>query len=250
MKKNVLNVLYPLTTLVLLLLAWFAAAKIVDVKLIVPSVAETFHSLSVLLSQRAFYQAVGGTLFRTLISFSVSFVLAIILAAVSAFLPSVSKLLSPFVTVMRSVPTMTVILMTVVWLKPSQSPVLVAALMVFPIMYGNFHTAISSVERDLVEMSRAYGVNKKDTVFRLYLPNIAPGFFDAVKNSLSMNVKIIISAEVLAQTRRSMGLMMQIAKSKLETAELLAWALTAIALSFLLEFAVTALKKLTVRWQP
>jgi ABC-type nitrate/sulfonate/bicarbonate transport system permease component len=86
-------------------------------------------------------------------------------------------------------------------------------------------------------------------VFSLYLPNIAPAFFDSIRSTLSFNVKIIISAEVLAQTRKSMGIMMQISKSRLETADLLAWTLAAIVLSYLLEIVIYAIKTAVVRWQ-
>ncbi|HOO22866.1 MAG TPA: ABC transporter permease subunit [Clostridia bacterium] len=252
MKKNfklINNVLYPLIALGILFLAWVVAAKIVNTELIIPSVRSTFETLFALLGQKAFYTAVGGTLFRTIVSFLIAFAAALVLAVLSAFLPVLRKILSPAVTVARAIPTMSLILLTIIWLNPSTSPLLVGFFIVFPLLYDSFYTAIAGVDPDLVEMSKAYKVSKKDMVFSLYLPNIAPAFFDSIRSTLSFNVKIIISAEVLAQTRKSMGIMMQISKSRLETADLLAWTLAAIVLSYLLEIVIYAIKTAVVRWQ-
>lgn len=248
--KNLINnILYPLLSLLMIILLWFIAAKAVNIELIIPSIKSTFTMLFKLFAQKNFYKSVAGTLYRTLISFSISLTAALILAVASVFAKPVYKLLSPMITVARAIPTMSVILLTIVWLKPDTSPLLVAFLIIFPIMYSNFYTAIISIDRDLTQMSKAYKVSNKDMIFSLYLPSIAPNFFDIVRSSISLSVKLIISAEVLAQTKNSMGVMMQIAKSQLDTANLLAWTIIAILLSYLLEFIVYLIKKSIVRWQ-
>ncbi|NLL56564.1 MAG: ABC transporter permease subunit [Clostridiales bacterium] len=251
MKTNKLykNIIYPVISLGLLILIWFVTAKVVDIELIIPSISATVKEFFALLGQKQFYSAILGTLNRTLISFLLAFIMAIALAIISAFLPFLNKLLSPIVTVVRAIPTMSLILLTIIWLNPQTSPLLIGFVIVFPIMYSSFYTAIISVDNDLIQMSKAYNVSKKDMVLSLYLPNIAPSFFDTVRSTISLNLKIIISAEVLAQTKISMGVMMQMSKAYLETAQLLAWTLVAIILSYLLEIIVYSIKKATIRWE-
>jgi ABC-type nitrate/sulfonate/bicarbonate transport system permease component len=116
-------------------------------------------------------------------------------------------------------------------------------------MYSGFFSAITGVDKELIEMSRTYKVPIKNRIFQLYLPQIMPSALDNMQSSISFTVKVIISAEVIAQTRTSMGIMMQLARGYLETAELLAWTLAAIALSYLLELVVYGIKKLVVRWK-
>ncbi|MGN1042295.1 MAG: ABC transporter permease, partial [Christensenellales bacterium] len=110
-------------------------------------------------------------------------------------------------------------------------------------------SAITGVDGDLIEMSKVYKVSVKDRIFSLYLPQILPSAFDNMQSSAGLTIKIIISAEVIAQTRNSMGIMMQTARGYLETAELLAWTIVAIILGYFVEFVVFALKKLIVRWK-
>lgn len=243
------NLIYPVISLGILFLIWFVVAKIIDIELIIPSIENTFKMLFELFMQKTFYVSILGTLLRTLLSFLLAFGAAIVLAVLSAFLPFIYKLFSPIVTIVRAIPTMSLILLTIIWLNSDTSPLLVGFFIVFPIMYGSFYTAIISVDDDLIQMSKAYNVSKKDMIFSLFLPNIAPSFFDSVRSTISLNVKIIISAEVLAQTKKSMGVMMQISKAQLDTATLLAWTLIAIILSYVLEFLVYFIKKSVIRWE-
>ncbi|MCI5791221.1 MAG: ABC transporter permease subunit [Clostridiales bacterium] len=242
------GVIYPFAAICLLIAVWEIFAAAVNIELIIPDVKTTFSHLFALLGQKTFYKAVGNTLLRSLISFALAAIFAMALSLLS-LLDAIKKLLSPVIKVMRSIPTMSIILLTVIWLKPSTSPILITFLIIFPIMYSGFFSAITGVDKELIEMSRTYKVPIKNRIFQLYLPQIMPSALDNMQSSISFTVKVIISAEVIAQTRNSMGIMMQLARGYLETAELLAWTLAAIALSYLLELVVYGIKKLVVRWK-
>ena len=242
------GVIYPLVAICLLIAVWEIFAAAVNIELIVPDVKTTFSHLFALLGQKTFYKAVGNTLLRSLISFALAAVFAMALSLLS-LIDAIKKLLSPIIKVMRSIPTMSIILLTVIWLKPSTSPILITFLIIFPIMYSGFFSAITGVDKELIEMSKTYKVPIKNRIFQLYLPQIMPSALDNMQSSISFTVKVIISAEVIAQTRNSMGIMMQLARGYLETAELLAWTLAAIALSYLLELVVYGIKKIVVRWK-
>ena len=242
------GVIYPLAAICLLIAVWEIFAAAVNIELIIPDVKTTFSHLFALLGQKTFYKAVGNTLLRSLISCALAAIFAMALSLLS-LLDAIKKLLSPVIKVMRSIPTMSIILLTVIWLKPSTSPILITFLIIFPIMYSGFFSAITGVDKELIEMSRTYKVPIKNRIFQLYLPQIMPSALDNMQSSISFTVKVIISAEVIAQTRNSMGIMMQLARGYLETAELLAWTLAAIALSYLLELVVYGVKKLVVRWK-
>lgn len=251
MKKTLTKyggIIFPILALCLLVAVWDIFAVAVNIELIIPGVGVTFSKLFALLGQASFYRAVGNTLLRSIISFLLGAVFAMTLSFASLN-GVVKNLLSPIIKIMRSIPTMSIILLTVVWLKPTTSPILIAFLINFPIMYSGFYSAISGVDKELVEMSRAYKVPLKKRIFSLYLPQILPSALDNMQSTASFTVKVVISAEVIAQTRYSMGIMMQQARGYLETAELLAWTIVAIALSYLVELSIWAVKKLTVRWK-
>jgi len=242
------GIVYPIIALGALMALWAIFAAVVNVELILPDVATSFKKLIALLGDKSFYAAVGNTLLRTLISFALGVGFALLFSFLSLFSP-VRHLLSPIIKIMRSVPTMSIILLTVIWMRPTTSPILIAFLINFPVMYSGFYSAIKGVDKDLTEMSKAYKVPIKRRLISLYLPQILPSVFDNMQSSVSLTLKIIISAEVIAQTRNSMGIMMQLARGYLETAELVAWTIVAILVGYLLEGIIYGLKKVVVRWK-
>lgn len=242
------NVLYPLLSLGCIIGLWAIVSAVVGIELIIPSIPTTFQKLGGILSSEKFYVAIGNTLWRSLLSFGIGAVAAMLLSLLSIIDP-IKKLLSPIVKITRSIPTMSVILLAIIWLKPEISPVFVAFLINFPIMYSGFSSAIESVDKEIIEMSKIYNVSVKDRIFLFYLPSVAPASFDCMQSSLSLTVKIVISAEVLAQTRNSLGVLMQLSRAYLETAELIAYTITAIVLSYFLELIVYGIKKILVRWK-
>ena len=116
-------------------------------------------------------------------------------------------------------------------------------------MYSAIYGAIASVDSDLVEMSRLYRVRRRDMVSRLYIPSILPAMFASAKSNISLNLKIIIASEVLAQTKASIGMEMQLSRIYLDTPALMAWTVAAVLLGFLLELSVEGIKKAVVKWK-
>ena len=105
------------------------------------------------------------------------------------------------------------------------------------------------MDHNLIEMSALYRVPKGRQVFSLYLPAVAPEFFQAARSSVGLNLKIVIASEALALTKQSIGNMLQESKALLDTPQLFAYTIIAIVLSFLLELLVEAISRLVVRWR-
>ena len=249
-KKTALTSLaYPLFSLALILALWAATAAYVGSDLLLPSIGETFSQAGVLLSEKKTYVDIAATLLRAIRGFVISFAVALGLAVASAFFKTLAKILSPIIAVMRSTPTMSVILLCLLWTTTQTTPVLVTVLIIFPLLYTSFYTAVTGVDKKLVDMAKVYKVPFVTRLIKLYIPSALPEVFSAVRSTLSLTVKLTIAAEVLAQTRNSIGVDMQIANLYLETPTLIAWTIIAIVLGALLELAVFGLGKLCMRWK-
>jgi NitT/TauT family transport system permease protein len=239
----------PFASVALFLAVWAGASAAIGAEIILPAPRTVFSDFSALLSDAEFWRAIGGTLMRTLVSFSISFGLALLLSVVAFLVPAAEKALSPLVTIARATPTMSIILLSLIWLTSATSPILIACLIIFPLLYSDFCSALKSIDPALLNMARLYRVRKADIVLRLFIPGIAPSALDAMRSGISLNMKVLIAAEVLAQTAESIGLKMQIARMFLDTADLLAWTAAAILLSYALEFIMGGLKKILIRWR-
>ncbi len=250
MKNNrgIINLIYPLIALIVLLIVWAIAAAAVDAELIIPSVDATFIRLGELFSDGKYWLTVLSTLWRAVRSFLYGAICAVVCALAAYCIAPVRRVLDPLVSVLRSTPTMAIILIVILWLGSKAAPVLIAFLITFPLLYANFLAGFDSIDSGLKEMSEVYSARKRDVVFKLYLPSIAPYALDGMRSAISLSIKVTIASEVLAQTLDSLGLYMQSAKVNLDTAGLLACTVTAIVLSYLAELVVYGIKKLVVRW--
>jgi NitT/TauT family transport system permease protein len=118
-------------------------------------------------------------------------------------------------------------------------PTFISALMVLPIVWGNIHDGILSVDKQLLEVTKVYKFTPFKRIKRLYLPHVAPYFSAAVKTSIGLAWKAGIAAEILTLPPISIGKKLSDAKIYLETTDLFAWTVTVIILSLLLELVFT-----------
>ncbi len=244
---NLTNLLYPTLGVGLFLLIWFVASKVVGVEMILPTPFQSIKKLFELFGKEEFWLAVGSTLGRSLYAFTLAVLCAILFAIVGYLIPQFARVISPIIVILRSVPTMSIILLALIWLDSASAPVLIAFLILFPQIYASFLSALNGINGDLIDMSKAYKVPVWKRIISLYIPEILPNSLETMKANVSLGVKVTIAGEVLAQTFSSMGVNMQISKMYFDTAELLGWTIMAIVLSYALEGIFSLIKFFAVR---
>lgn len=224
MKKSLIkNILFPVVGVSLLLAIWAIAAAVVGAEIILPSPWSALKSAVALLGEGEFWARLGGTLLRALISFAISFALAFVAALLCAVFGA-EKILSPLVTISRAVPTIAVILLFVVFAGARITPIIVAALVVFPTLFSALSLTASSVEKNLLDAAKIEGAGKAALIKYVYLPTMLPTAAEGAAGGVTLSVKLVVSAEVLAQTAMSIGGLMQSAKAYLDTPRLFALA--------------------------
>ena len=248
-KKILFDMLYPLLVVLGTLVLWQVLALVLDATLLLPTPKDSLTRFFEYLAQGEFWVALGGTFGRSVYSFLFAFAIAGVFAVLCSLFNVARKILLPIVAIMRSIPTMSVILILIIWTSPSMAPSAVAVIVTAPTLFSAFLASVDSVDKKLVEMSKVYGVSKKDRVFKLYLPNMAPQLFENCASGFSLNVKLVIAAEALAYTSKSIGKMMQFAKINLEPIDLFALTLFAMLLGVLTEVIIRFVGKKVVRWQ-
>ena len=143
---------------------------------------------------------------------------------------------------------MAITLMLLIWTTPRTAPLIVAFLMLFPLTYAQLMAAYRGIDPKLFEMARVYRIGRRDVLFRICVPQMLPSVFAQAGANLSLSLKVMISAEVLASTFRSIGGMMQDASVYLQIADMFALTIVMLAAGGLLEFALGNLSRITDRW--
>jgi len=121
------------------------------------------------------------------------------------------------------------------WTDRDQVPVIIAALMVLPVVWGNVVRGIRECDPKLLELARAYRFSRFKTARLILLPSVRPYFLSALTTSMGLAWKSGVAAEALVWPKLAIGTQIYNTKFYLETADLFAWTLVVILLSLLLE---------------
>lgn len=243
------NSFVTVLSILAMLLIWYILALLIGKEYILPTPAQTGLSLLMIMQSEGFWPAVLATVGRGLLGFFISLGLGIILGMVAGFSRLVSWLLRPWVTVMRSTPVMSIIILAIIWFESGLVPVFVTILMLFPIIYGNVVAGIRNVNQELLEMARMYKVRPLRIIGELFLPSILPYLLAGAATAMGIAWKVIIAAEILSQPNRAVGTDLMIAKFNFATSQVLAWTVVVIIISFVFEYFLSILETNLTKWR-
>ncbi|MBQ9117932.1 MAG: ABC transporter permease subunit [Clostridia bacterium] len=237
------NAVWGLCALLFLFILWLIGYFSVGKDTVVASPWETVGRAFSLLGDGTFWQAFLETLLRAVIAFCLSALLAFAFALLSYLFPPFFRIFTGVCAFLRALPTMAVLLILLVSFTRAEVPVAVCVLTLFPLLYTAYYNALSGVDKDLLEMSKTFGVPKKKIVFGLYLPSMKNSLILESATGFSFAVKLIVSAEILANVAGSLGGQMQEAAYYAQRPTLFALTLIVCLFSMLVEWAVGLLIK-------
>ena len=236
-------------TVAVLFAVWEIAARAVNSEYILPTVTQTFSAAIKLFGTAEFYAALSGTLGRTCAAFAISFVLAYLLAFAAEKSAVAKNIISVIIAIIRVLPTVAVILLVLFWTSSDIAPIIVTSTVVLPATYGAATEALDVVDEDALMCCKAFGVSAKDVFFKVKLPQIAPSLCRSAGRGLSLNLKLMVAAEVLAATAKSIGNMMNDGNYYLEIPKLFALVISVIVAGLIVELVFSALAKRAERWK-
>lgn len=234
-KNTLLNVALPLLTVLSIFILWAVASAVIGSEYILPSVTQTLNALLELLKSREFFVALFFTFFRSIFAFCVSFILGFLLARLRSKFALLAKVIEPVIGVIRALPTIAVILLLLFWTNSKVAPIIVTVLVVLPTSYTHMLTAFENIDKTTVEAGAVDGATLKQLFLYIEFPQIAPAFYKAIGSGISLNFKLMVAAEVLAQTARSLGYMLNTSKVYFEISQMMALVLVAVLIGVVIE---------------
>lgn len=214
---------------------WQLLYRSVGQEILLVSPVQTLYRLVELSRQREFWISAGVSLCSVTAGFVCASVLGILLGALCMRFAFLYRLVYPLLSAVKATPVASFIILALVWLQTARVPAFIAALIVLPIVFGNVCQGVAATDRELLEMARVFRLGRWKTLRSIYLPSLAPYLTAAFTTGAGLAWKSGVAAEVLANTRNSIGGNIYSAKIYLETADLFAWTAVVILLSVVLE---------------
>ena len=212
---------------------WQIISMLISRELILPSPVSTVSRLCELVVTADYWESVALSMIRIVAGFIIGCAAGSLLALVCALSETAAELFSPLLSVIRSTPVASFILIAVFWIGSPRVPSFISSLIVLPIVCDSVLAGMKNPDRELVEVATVYGFSTAKRVRLILLPSAARSFLASSSTALGIAWKAGIAAEVITTTKLSIGKSLNEAKIYLETPSLFAWTLTVIILSII-----------------
>lgn len=240
---------YQAAGVVTLLLLWQLVAVFINQPFILPQPAQVIKTLIKICTDSGFWSIAFSTLLRWLMGLLPAYLLGITLGALSAYCESIGAFLHPFFTLIKSVPVVSIILLSLIWFKAPFVPSFVVFLAVFPSAVDNTAAGVKNIDKKLLDMASVYKVSPANRIFLIFLPSIQPFLFAALRTGVGIGLKATVVAELVVQPAISIGAELQKARVYLDTDVVLAWTFFIVICGYIAERLVTSIEKRALFWR-
>ena len=231
------------------IIVWQAAAWAVGSDLLLPSPIVTGRALFSLAGTWRFWGSCFSTLLRVFAGFLLGMLAGTVLGVLTAVSGLLDALLTPLRSVVKATPITSFIILVLLYLTSSLTPMFIAFLMVMPMAWANVAGGILSTDKQLLEMADTFGFSGWKKLKTVYAPSVLPHFLSAATTGLGFAWKSGVTAEVIAHPEFGIGKYIYESKLYLETPELFAWTVAVIILSFALEKLVMLVLGRVIKWK-
>lgn len=242
MKRIVLTCL----SILLIPVAWQLLSWQMAQPQLIPSFPDLIRALLRLVYSSGFLVSIGTTCLRA----CVGLLLSLAAASITAFLLNRSEairfLFMPWLSLLRSVPVISFILLTLIFLNPEMIPLLIAFLTMYPLLTENLLKGLMNRRDSWKILARQFHLNAWNRLFQINYPQLKPYLFSGLASAVGFGWRAIIMGEVLSQCVDGIGKRMKEAQVFIDVPELIAWTLVAIVLSWLTDKLISRLSD----WQP
>ncbi len=211
-------------------LSWQFASSLVGKEIILPSPLLAYQTLVSLIGSKGFWLHLSATLLRGMVGFSLSYLVGLVIGLFSGLNQNFKAFFQPWLAVIRSTPSMALIVLSLIWFQSNSVTLFVTFLVVFPIIAQNVAEGIHQVDPNLKEMARLYQVRSSRVLREMYLPAILPYLAAGGAAGLGLTWKVMIAAEVFANPKMGIGTQMDTARVFLQTPEVFAWTIVVVTI--------------------
>lgn len=217
--------------------------------LIIANPYDTFKSIHEIFASTSSLHDFYISLKRMLSGVIASFFLGLVLGLLSGFVKSVEIFLEPIRWVCMSISPVIVVILAMLWFGLGDKMVLFLTIIILsPIIYINVVKGIRFIDKNLLEMAKAYRLNTMLKIQEIYLPAIISPLSVATLIILSSCARVVILAEVLG-ANNGIGQAISNARSNLEIAKLFGWVVISLLVVAFFEYAILKpLERYLTRW--
>ena len=174
MSPRLAGQLRRLAVLVFWIIVWALASAAVNQELLLPGPLQVARRLAAFAGTVDFWLTLGRSILRVLTGILTAVILGVLAGLLTHRSILARELLSPVMTLLKSTPVASFIILALVWLGRSIVPVFIAGLMVLPVVWANTAAGLVGIDPQLLEMAKVYGLPRQRVLHRIVWPSLLP----------------------------------------------------------------------------
>jgi len=206
-----------------LFLVWLIAAALLQNEIILPGPQAVFQAFWEIVTSLRNLEAIGSTILRLLLAMGIALVTGLFLGVIGGLKPAISQILKPIVTILRTVPVISIVIIVLIIFGFRDTPYVITFLMIFPLLYQAVSEGIKNIDPELIDVYKLEDDHFFSGLWHCYLPLIGDQIKTALLQSAGLGIKVMIMAEYLSQTQNSIGNMLYLEKVNLRFDYVFAW---------------------------
>ncbi len=217
------------------LLIWEAAARLIDNVILMAGPISTMLSLADSLGKVSFYVSILRSFLCITAGFLAGSVAGISLAVISGRFKTFGDFIRPLITLLKTVPVACFVVILLVWFGSAYVSFFISMMIVTPVLFLNTEKGLGNLPADMLEMADVYKMKRFPRFKYIIFPKMHPFLLAAFETAIGMAWKSGVAAEVIGQAQETIGNSVYISKIYLDTAGLFSWTIVVVLVSALFE---------------
>ena len=238
-----------LVSLAVFIAIWQVVAVYTDSD-ILPGPLPVLLSLLGYLQQGELIYDLAATLLRVLISFILAMALGVALGVVMGRHKHWDAALDGMLIFALNLPALVTIILCYLWFGLGEfAAVLAVAINKFPVVVVNMREGARAVDQDLLQVGKAFRLDWRSSLFKVYLPQLYPYLLASARSGLSLVWKIVLVVELLGRSD-GVGFKLGIFFQFFDITGILAYSFAFIAVVMTIEYLLIApLDRRLMKWR-
>ncbi|MBN7573992.1 ABC transporter permease [Clostridium sp. 2-1] len=239
---------YTLLSCIFFIGIWQLIALIINNDIYVPRLEQVLEAIKNIFSDKDSLKIIFSSFYRTMTSYVLALIFSMILGVLAIVYPFFKYLMEPVNSFSKTIPTMVLVVLSLVWFDKDSTPFVAGFAIIFPILYEGIRNNLLQIDKKIIDMTKIYEVSLKNKIKKIYIPTMKFYFMSIFVSTFSLTFKVVIAGEVYGQPKFGIGSQIQVEKVNFNTPGIFAWIVIIVIVSLVLEFLNKLLRKRTYRW--
>ncbi len=247
-KKNIIITISQISLLISFIVIWELLSRFNIINaFIFSSPSKILNTLINLYLDNNLFKHIYTTLAEVIISFTLSTIFGFIIALILYVLPTLKRILDPFITMINSLPKVALGPLIIIWMGANMKSIIFMALLINLIVtFITILNGFQNTDPDKIKLFKVFGASKLDIITKLIIPSSRMEIISSLKLNISMSLIGVIMGEFLS-CKQGIGYLILYGTQVFNLSLVMCGIFILLLLSFIFFYLINLLDKKLVR---